>query len=620
MPLRMLVLIAVLVLQFICVTSITCPNCGTTRVPYPLSTTPTCGHQSYKIRCDAGVLKFDTLNNSYPIISISATNQRLVISQSPFIPNTCVNTDLYTQGIQLNASSPFTITLSNTIYFFNCTETMLSYSMDCTPTSSCRNYENGSPQMDVCKKDPRCCSYYNGSSTSLYALRLTMERCRAYKSFVNLNTALPFSKWPDPAVELMWDLPPEPPCTTQIHCDMRSTCKDAHDGTKRCLCKSKYYWNAAAGQCTKDLKKSRHKRIVLVSMTVCSGGMIFVTTITGMIMFIRRRKEEAARQKLAREREKIVGASGTGKSATLFTGKEIKRATNNFSTTGLLGVGGFGEVYKGVMDDGTHVAVKCAKLGNTKSIEQVLNEVRILCQVNHKNLVNLLGCCVELEQPCLVYEYIPNGSLFDHLHNRNKQPLTWSQRLGISRDTAQGLEYLHFCASPPIYHRDIKSSNILLDNKLKAKVADFGLSRLAETDVTHVTTCAQGTLGYLDPDYYWNYQLTDKSDVYSFGVLLLEILTCQKEIDFSRPIDDVNLAAYIKRMVSEERLADAIDPMLKHNASTLELDSMKSFGFLAVSCLEERRENRPSMKEVSEEIEYIMGIVVTTSENISCSI
>ncbi|KAJ0799272.1 putative protein kinase RLK-Pelle-WAK-LRK10L-1 family [Helianthus annuus] len=137
----------------------------------------------------------------------------------------------------------------------------------------------------------------------------------------------------------------------------------------------------------------------------------------------------------------------------------------------------------------------------------------------------------------------------------------------------------------PIYHRDVKSSNILLDHKMKAKVADFGLSRLAHTDLTHVTTCAQGTLGYLDPDYYWNYQLTDKSDV------------------LGRPTDDVNLVAYVKRMANEERLMDVIDPMLKTHATSLDIDSMKAFGFLAMICLEERRENRPTMKEVSEEIE-----------------
>ncbi|OIW21935.1 hypothetical protein TanjilG_15259 [Lupinus angustifolius] len=163
----------------------------------------------------------------------------------------------------------------------------------------------------------------------------------------------------------------------------------------------------------------------------------------------------------------------------------------------------------------------CAKLGNAKGTDQILNEVRILCQVNHRNLVGLLGCCIELEQPIMIYEFIEN---------------------------AEGLAYLHFMVVPPIYHRDVKSSNILLDMKLNAKVSDFGLSRLVQTDMSHISTCAQGTLWYLDPEYYMNYQLTEKSDVYSFGVVLLEILTAQKVIDFNRAADDVNLAVYVQRM------------------------------------------------------------------------
>lgn len=212
----------------------------------------------------------------------------------------------------------------------------------------------------------------------------------------------------------------------------------------------------------------------------------------------------------------------------------------------------------------------------------------------------------------MVYEFIENGTLLDHFQYSNVPKdrgfLTWAHRLQIAHDTAQGLAYLHFSAVPPIYHRDVKSSNILLDNKLNAKVSDFGLSRLAETDMSHISTCAQGTLGYLDPEYYRNYQLTDKSDVYSFGVVLLELLTAQKAIDFNRAADDVNLAVYVQRMVEEEKLMDAIDPMLKNGATSLELETMKALALLALGCLEERRQNRPSMKEVAEEIEYIISI------------
>lgn len=349
-------------------------------------------------------------------------------------------------------------------------------------------------------------------------------------------------------------------------------------------------------------------RAGLITGLTSGLGVGLILLVIGYLLYKRQKHIWKTQERLAREREEILN-SGGGKSAKIFTGKEIKRATNNFSKDRLLGAGGYGEVYKGVLEDGTVVAIKCAKLGNTKGTDQVLNEVRILCQVNHKNLVGLLGCCIELEQPLMVYEYVPNGTLLDHLKGpNNKESLSWYTRLNIARGTAEGLAYLHFAAVPPIYHRDVKSSNILLDEKMNAKVADFGLSRLAYTDISHISTCAQGTLGYLDPEYYRNYQLTDKSDVYSFGVVLLELLTSQKAIDFSRPPEDVNLAVYAQRLVAEERLMDAVDQMLKEGASKLEVDTMKALGFLAVGCLEERRQNRPSMKEVVEEIEYIMSV------------
>ena len=347
----------------------------------------------------------------------------------------------------------------------------------------------------------------------------------------------------------------------------------------------------------------------------------------GLVAFFllrKQRRRRATREKLMKEREEILNANNSsGRSARNFTGREIKRATGNFCRSNFLGSGGFGEVFKGTLEDGTVVAVKCAKLGNTKSTEQVLNEVRVLSQVNHRSLVKLLGCCVDLDQPLMVYEFISNGTLFDHLYG-GKSALPWRRRLNIALQTAEGLAYLHSAAVPAIYHRDVKSSNILLDEKLNAKVSDFGLSRLAESDLSHISTCAQGTLGYLDPEYYRNYQLTDKSDVYSFGVVLLELLTAQKAIDFSRDPEDVNLAVFVKRKVDEERVMEVVDKALLKGATQLSLDTMKAFGFLAVGCLEERRQNRPSMTEVTEEIAYIIsiddgGVELSTGEDVLCA-
>lgn len=451
-------------------------------------------------------------------------------------------------------------------------------------------------------------------------IRVRQSGCRAYTSFVNLNPNLPLNRWGEPGLELQWLSPREPVCGSQADCDGNSTCgPDAGEsGVRRCFCRSGLLWDPIEGVCAEKITcqdpggcgGSSDKTALIAGLTAGIGATLIAATIA-ILLYKRHRRIKEAQERLAREREEILNSGGGGKAAKIFTGKEIKKATSNFSKDRLLGSGGYGEVYKGMLKDGTEVAVKCAKLGNTKGTDQVLNEVRILCQVNHRSLVGLLGCCVELEQPIMVYEYISNGTLLEHLQGLKpggRGKLAWPRRLQIAHDTAEGLSYLHSSATPPIYHRDVKSSNILLDEKLNAKVSDFGLSRLAHTDMSHISTCAQGTLGYLDPEYYKKYQLTDKSDVYSFGVVLLELLTSQKAIDFNRAEDDVNLAVYVRRMVEEERLMETVDPVLKEKASELELETMKALAFLAVGCLEEQRQNRPSMKEVAEEIEYIISI------------
>lgn len=598
-----------------------CPPCGAMQVPYPLSTGPTCGDQGYKIQCDKGTLMFPTSNNTYQITSIVPQTQRLVIKPASFIPNTCVTEDISTQGVQLNQTLPFNVTGDNTVMFLNCTPIILGSPLNCSSNSLCHVYVNATREV-ACEAAPICCTFRTGGGTTSYSIRVREDGCRAYRSFVSLNPSLPVNEWGQPGLMIQWMLPQEPVCRTQADCAVdggNSTCRADPNSvaTSRCLCNSRLHWDAVNGFCAEAITcddsgscGSKRKTALIAGLVSGIGAALIVATIS-LLFYQRQRRIKEARDRLKREREEILNASG-GTTAKIFSGKEIKKATNTFSRDRLLGSGGYGEVYKGILDDGTLVAVKCAKVGNAKGTDQILNEVRILCQVNHRSLVHLLGCSVELEQPIMVYEYISNGTLYDHLHglrpNGLNNHLSWAHRLSIAYHTAQGLAYLHFSANPPIYHRDVKSSNILLDEKMNAKVSDFGLSRLAETDMSHISTCAQGTLGYLDPEYYRNYQLTDKSDVYSFGVVLLELLTSQRAIDFNREPDDVNLAMYVKRLVDEERLMDAVDPSLKVGASPLEVDTIKALGFLAVGCLEERRQNRPSMKEIAEEIEYIISI------------
>ncbi|XVF23960.1 hypothetical protein REPUB_Repub13aG0084700 [Reevesia pubescens] len=231
-----------------------CPNCGSTPVPYPLSTDPTCGDQSYKIRCDAGSLIFDTLNNSYPITAIDRFNQRLVIRPANLIPNTCVTTDLPFQGVQLNSSLPFNVTSSNTIMFLNCTDSILLSPLNCSSIGLCHVFVNQSSIMTACEAAPICCTFRAGGGATAYAIRVRMSGCRAYTSFVNLQQDLPVNQWPEPGMELQWVSPPEPVCSTQEDCDGNATCgSDSNsNGVRRCFCNSGLWWDPIEGICAKS--------------------------------------------------------------------------------------------------------------------------------------------------------------------------------------------------------------------------------------------------------------------------------------------------------------------------------------------------------------------------------
>ncbi|KAK3446337.1 hypothetical protein EUGRSUZ_A02054 [Eucalyptus grandis] len=229
----------------------------------------------------------------------------------------------------------------------------------------------------------------------------------------------------------------------------------------------------------------------------------------------------------------------------LFTSTELDTATDHFNENRILGQGRQGTVYKGMLTDGMIIAVKKLKSVDTGQVEQFINEIVILSQINHRNVVKLLGFCLESEMPLLVYEFIPNGTLYQYLHGPAREfPVSWEVRLRIANEVAGALSYLHFAVAKPVYHRDIKSSNILLDEKYRAKVADFGASKVITIDQTHLTTMVRGTFGYLDPEYYQTSQFTDKSDVYSFGVVLVELLAGEKPISQLRVEEGRNLASY----------------------------------------------------------------------------
>lgn len=299
-----------------------------------------------------------------------------------------------------------------------------------------------------------------------------------------------------------------------------------------------------------------------------------------------------------------IGEAPKLKSARCFTLEELKLSTNDFREINAIGAGGYGTVYRGKLRDGQLIAIKRSKQGSMQGGLEFKTEIELLSRVHHKNLVGLVGFCFEKGERMLVYEFIPNGTLSEALYGMEGVQLDWSRRLKIALDSARGLAYLHDHANPPIIHRDVKSTNILLDEKMTAKVADFGLSLLvSDSEEGQLCTNVKGTLGYLDPEYYMTQQLTAKSDVYSFGVVLLELIMAKPPIYEKKYIvREVKMA-----LDMEDRLycglKDVMDPVLQKMGDLL---GFPRFLKLALQCVEEVAAERPSMNSIVREIEVIM--------------
>ncbi|KAJ7943116.1 Wall-associated receptor kinase [Quillaja saponaria] len=289
----------------------------------------------------------------------------------------------------------------------------------------------------------------------------------------------------------------------------------------------------------------------------------------------------------------------------VFSYSELEEATNNFDHNKELGDGGFGTVYHGKLRDGREVAVKRLYENNYRRVEQFMNEVKILTLLRHKNLVSLYGCTSwHSRELLLVYEYIPNGTIADHIHGDYAKPGSppWSIRMKIAIETASALAYLH---ASDIVHRDVKTNNILLDNNYCVKVADFGLSRLFPNHVTHISTAPQGTPGYVDPEYHQCYQLTSKSDVYSFGVVLIELISSMPAVDITRHRHEINLANLAITKIQKSAFNELVDPTLGFESDNEVKRMTISVGELAFQCLQQDKEMRPSMDEVLQVLKRI---------------
>lgn len=353
------------------------------------------------------------------------------------------------------------------------------------------------------------------------------------------------------------------------------------------------------------VERSKTIKFLLIGMGSGLGVLLLLLFFWLLYNFLKKRKEIKLKERYFKEngglllQQQLCSSETNVDKNKLFNSKDLEKATDNFNKNRILGQGGQGTVYKGMLADGGIVAIKKSKAIDKGKVEQFINEIAILSQINHRNVVKLLGCCLETESPLLVYEFIPNGTLFQYLHD---SLVSWGTRLQIATDVAGALSYLHSSASIPIYHRDIKSTNILLDDRCRAKVADFGTSKSLSLYQTHVTTVVQGTFGYLDPEYFQSCQFTEKSDVYSFGVVLVELLTGRKPVSFLGDEEERNLASYFLLSMDENCLFDIVDPQVLKQGKE---EGIVAFANIARGCLNLHGKMRPTMREVASELERI---------------
>ncbi|XP_062204598.1 wall-associated receptor kinase 4-like [Phragmites australis] len=349
----------------------------------------------------------------------------------------------------------------------------------------------------------------------------------------------------------------------------------------------------------------RQTELVAIGLSASAVIMISLTCI--LVMKLQRRKHRKEKDEYFKQNGglKLYDEMRSRQVDTIcvLTEEEIKKATDNFSEDYVLGCGGHGMVYRGTLDDNKEVAIKKSKVIDDDCKEEFVNEIIILSQINHRNIVRLLGCCLEVDVPMLVYEFVSNGTLFEFLHgNDSRSPIPLDLRLKVATQSAEALAYIHSSTSRTILHGDVKSLNILLDDEYNAKVSDFGASALKSMDKNDFIMLIQGTLGYIDPESFVSQRLTDKSDVYSFGVVLLELMTRKKAVYIDISNEKKALSHTFIQMFHQNKLRDMLDSDIVDDEVMVVVEKLAE---LVMHCLSPKGDERPTMKEVAERLQML---------------
>ncbi|XP_059287380.1 wall-associated receptor kinase-like 1 [Lycium ferocissimum] len=623
-------------------------GCGNLTIPYPFGLSVSCSLNSwYLIKCNRSYSPPKAFLNSFlqkqlqgEVKSVSVENQ--TITTLLLIINYCNGTDqesrIITRGTNLSGS-PFYYSKDRNKWMFvgsgnglvTQKENVLS---GCTSICTEGTTLTGCYGINCCQSlVPFDLSLYKANFTNMGIQQGANRICNA--AFLVDQTWVP-DKVAEPIVAepivflapvvWLWTLKSKE-LEAGLLCEKSEAAVKLENGTSvanlQCRCGpgtqgNPYFFNGcqAIQRCTNCIDVLYYSKpsstIILLSVFISIGVLLMLFGSYLLYRTFKRRRNKRQKQMFFKRngglllQQQLSSNEGIIDKAKLFTAKELEKATDHFNENRILGRGGQGTVYKGMLPDGNIVAVKKSKLVDENQLDRFINEVVILSQINHRNVVKLLGCCLETEVPLLVYEFIINGTLYSLIHNENNEfPFSWSMRLRIATEVAGSLAYLHSATSVPIYHRDIKSSNILLDEKYRAKVSDFGTSRSIAIDQTHLTTGVQGTFGYLDPEYFQSSQFTEKSDVYSFGVVLAELLTGKKAISTTTN-EERSLATNFISATDGNHLDTIIQTEISQEGRK---EDIMAAANIAYHCLNLNGKKRPTMKEVTTALEAIRSNV-----------
>ncbi|WJZ99558.1 hypothetical protein VitviT2T_017993 [Vitis vinifera] len=533
-----------------------CETCGTNLIPYPLSTGPNCGDPMYfSFRCDKATdqVWFALPNGSYRVTSITPERSKFLIQVND-IDNCEARNSQDTKILQLNP--PFRI-------------------------------------ASWCNAD-------TGNSSSSMPMKGQYE------------------------IEISWDPPPEPVCNSATDCKdwPNSSCR-TQNRTRRCFCNQNFKWNSSSLNCTQDggnlaeaptpanqKSSSSSSALVVVVGIVTAVVVVALLCIIGCIAYFRKRTiskgqenrtnpglhlyHSESRVKDLIDSEQFKEDDKKGIDIPFFDLEDILAATDHFSDANKLGQGGFGPVYKGKFPEGREIAVKRLSRASGQGLQEFKNEVVLIAKLQHRNLVRLLGYCIEGDEKILLYEYMPNKSLDSFIFDQTLcLLLNWEKRFDIILGIARGLLYLHQDSRLKIIHRDLKTSNILLDDEMNPKISDFGLARIFESkQVEASTNRVVGTYGYMSPEYALDGFFSEKSDVFSFGVVVLEIISGKRNTRSYQSDLNLSLLAHAWKLWKEDRVLELMDQTLSQTCNTNEFLRCVNVGLL---CVQEDPSDRPTM-------------------------